>query len=106
MGGGAFSGEEDLTGSVFSIVFFFFDKPWLAGGDVVPLFFFLEEGLAAFGVLVVSLTLTGEETRIIFTGDVGGTFAAFAGEDGGSFVALAGEDGIVTGGGGVGVGAD
>ena len=106
MGGGAFSGEEDLTGSVLSIVFFFFDKPWLAGGDVVPLFFFLEEGLAAFGVLVVSLTLTGEETRIIFTGDVGGTFAAFAGEDGGSFVALAGEDGIVTGGGGVGVGAD
>ena len=62
--------------------------------------------MAAFGVLVVSLTLTGEETSIIFTGDVGGTFAAFAGDVGGSFVALAGEDGIVTGGGGVGVGAD
>ena len=106
MGGGAFSGEEDLTGSIFSIVFFFFDKPWLAGGNIVPLFFFLVGGLAAFGVLVVSLTLTGEETRIIFIGDVGGTFAAFAGEDGGSFAAFAGEDGIVTGGGGAGVGAD
>ena len=94
MGGGAFSGEEDLTGSVFSIVFFFLDKPWLASGDVVPLFFFFEGGLAAFGVLVVWLTLTGEETRI-FTGE----------EDGGSFAAFAGEDWIVTGGGSVGVDA-